>query len=102
MTWNPPSPDSGGDPLTAYQVQLVAFGNEGSGWSNCTASVSRHSCLCTDLRSETVYTIRVRAFNKKGPGPWACTSEATDLIGKYCNFSQYCFITRSKFVALNH
>ena len=102
MTWNPPSQDSGGGPLTAYQVQLDDSRSESSGWSNCTAFVSNHSCLFTGLRSKTVYQIRVRAFNKKGPGPWAYTSEATDLIGKYCNFSQYCFITHSKFVALNH
>ena len=27
--------------------------------------------------------IRVRAFNKKGPGQWADIAETTDLIGKY-------------------
>ena len=102
MTWKPPSPESGGGPPTAYQVQLGAFGSGSSGWSNCTAFVSKHSCLCTDLQSKTVYRIRVRAFNKKGPGQWAYAFESTDLIGKYCNFSQYCCITHSKFVALNH
>ena len=102
MTWNPPSPDSGGGPLTAYQVQLGAFRRGSSGWSNCTAFVSNHSCLCTDMRSKTVYRIRVRAFNKKGPGQWAYTFYTTDLIGKYCNFSQYCCIIHSKFVTLNH
>ena len=92
MTWNPPSPDSGGGPLTAYQVQLGVFGSLSSGWSNCTAFVSNHSCLFTDLRSKTSYEIRVRAFNKKGPGQWAYNIETTDLIGKYCNFIQYCYV----------
>ena len=79
VTWNTPSLDSGGGPLTGYQVQLR---EERGGWRNCTVFLSRHSCLFTDLRSETNYEIRVRAFNKKGPGQWGYTFETTDLIGK--------------------
>ena len=81
VTWNPPSLDSGGGPLTGYQVQLK-LREENGGWRNCTAFLSNHSCLFTDLRSETEYDIRVRAFNQKGPGQWAYTLETTDFIGK--------------------
>ena len=85
VTWNPPSLDSGGGPLTGYQVQLRTnkLGGESGDWRNCTAFVSSHSCLFKNLRSTTLYDIRVRAFNKKGPGQWAYTSETTDIIGKY-------------------
>ena len=82
VTWNPPSHDSGGGPLTGYQVQLRLLGGESGGWRNCTAFVSNHTCLFTDLRSETKYLILVRAFNKKGPGQWALTLETMDSIGK--------------------
>ena len=82
VTWNPPSIDSGGGPLTGYQVQLHTSGGGNGGLRNCTALFSNHSCLFTDLRSETEYQIRVRAFNKKGPGQWAHTSKKMDLIGK--------------------
>ena len=82
VTWNPPSHDSGGGPLTGYQVQLRSSRAERGGWRNCTVFLLRHICLFKDLRSETSYEIRVRAFNKKGPGQWAYTSETTDLIGK--------------------
>ncbi|CAH3115182.1 unnamed protein product, partial [Porites lobata] len=81
VTWNPPSSDSGGGPLTGYQVQLHTSGGGNGGLRNCTALFSNHSCLFTDLRSETEYQIRVRAFNKKGPGQWAHTSKKMDLIG---------------------
>ena len=81
VTWNPPTLDSGGGPLTGYQVQLKL--TENGGWRNCTAFSSNHSCLFKDLRNKTRYQIRVRAFNKKGPGQWADIFETTDLIGKY-------------------
>ena len=81
VTWNPPTLDSGGGPLTGYQVQLKL--TETGGWRNCTAFSLNHSCLFKDLRNKTRYQIRVRAFNKKGPGQWADTVETTDLIGKY-------------------
>ena len=80
VTWKPPL-DSGGGPLTGYQVQLK-LEMENGGWRNCTAFFSNHSCLFTDLRSKTEYHVRVRAFNQNGPGQWASTSETTDLIGK--------------------
>ena len=83
VIWNPPSLDSGGGPLTGYQVQLSTLGGGSGGWRNCTTFVSNHSCLFTDLSSETRYLIRVRAFNMKGPGQWAETPKKTDLIGKY-------------------
>ncbi|CAH3188381.1 unnamed protein product, partial [Porites evermanni] len=79
VTWNPPTLDSGGGPLTGYQVQLKL--TENGGWRNCTAFSSNHSCLFKDLRNKTRYQIRVRAFNKKGPGQWADIFETTDLIG---------------------
>ena len=83
VTWNPPPLDSGGGPLTGYQVQLtIKLRRESGGWRNCTDFFSNHSCLFTDLRSKTEYLVRVRAFNQKGPGQWAYTSETTDLIGK--------------------
>ena len=81
VTWNPSSLDSRGGPFTGYQVQLK-LRKENGGWRNCTAFLSNHSCLFTDLRSETQYDVRVRAFKQKGPGQWAYTSETTDLIGK--------------------
>ena len=56
---------------------------ENGGWRNCTAFSSNHRCLFKDLRNKTEYQIRVRAFNKKGPGQWADIAETTDLIGKY-------------------
>ena len=80
VTWKPPL-DSGGGPLIGYQVQLK-LKMENDGWRNCTAFFSNHNCLFTDLRSKTEYHVRVRAFNQKGPGQWAFTSETTDLIGK--------------------
>ena len=83
VIWNPPSLDSGGGPLTGYQVQLRRLDWGSGGWRNCTTFVSNHSCLFTDLSSETGYLIRVRAFNMKGPGQWAETPKTTDLIGKY-------------------
>ena len=82
VTWNPPYSDSGGGPLTGYQVQLNTSGGGSGGLRNCTAFFSNHSCLFTDLRSETEYQIRVRAFNKKGPGQWAYTSKKIGSIGK--------------------
>ena len=99
VTWNPPSLDSGGGPLTGYQVQLSTSRDRSGGWRNCTAFVSNHSCLFTDLRSETEYRIRIRAFNKKGPGQWAVISEKTDLIGKYY-FLTLLYYTYNYFVVL--
>ena len=81
VTWNPPTLDAGGGPLTGYHVQLKV--TENGGWRNCTAFSSSHRCLFKDLRNKTTYQIRVRAFTKKGPGQWANTVETTDLIGKY-------------------
>ena len=87
VTWKPATLDSGGGPLTGYQVQLkqklLKLIMENGGWRNCTAFSSNHSCLFKDLRNETEYQIRVRAINKKGPGQWADIAETTDLIGKY-------------------
>ena len=81
VTWNPPSLDSGGGPLTGYQFQLKLRKGNG-GWRNCTAFFSNHSCLFTNLRSKTEYDVRVRAFNQNGSSQWAYTLETTDLFGK--------------------
>lgn len=78
--WKPPSLDSGGGPVTGYEVQLRQTRAD---WRSCTYVLGGHSCLFTDLRSETKYEIRVRALNQKGPGKWGYALKTTDLIGKF-------------------
>ena len=85
VTWNPPVLDSGGGPLTGYQVELQPFESRqitDESWRHCRNFLANHSCLFGGLRSETEYLIRVRAVNQKGPGQWAYTSKRTDIIGK--------------------
>ena len=80
VTWRPSSLDSGGGQLTGFQVQIR---KESGDWRNCTTFPTNDSCLFKDLQSETVYDVRVQAYNQKGSSHWTSRSKETGEIGKY-------------------
>jgi len=77
--WVSQSLDSGGGPLTGFQVQMRKKGDD---WRNCTTFLTNHSCSFKGLQSKTEYHFRVRALNQKGESEWAEKPLTTGLIGK--------------------
>gem|GEM_PF-6996976 len=73
LTWLAPT-DDGGSEIANYVVQIST--DQGATWS----AAATPSALTTNLRSlknGTEYSIRVRAINAAGPGPWSATVVAT-------------------------
>ena len=79
VIWKPPLFDSGGGPVTGFQVQIKA---KDENWRNCTMFPTNQSCLFKELMSETKYDIRVQALNEKGSSDWKKGSTKTGFIGK--------------------
>lgn len=68
VSWEKPTSDSGGGPITAYRAQ-VRMQSEDS-WRDCTTSVEKRSCVFKGLVNESKYHVRVQAINRKGPSDW--------------------------------
>ena len=79
VTWDQASIDSGGGPVTGFQVQI----GDVDDWSNCTSLLANQSCLFKGLKSEKGYDIRVQALNQKGASGWTYKAIHTVRIGKY-------------------
>ena len=88
VSWESPTVDSGGGPVTAYRAQVL-MGNEAR--DNCTTSWVSRSCLFRGLVNEANYRVRVQAINRKGEGDWFIGSFGTEYAGIFAVF----FLRRS-------
>jgi len=93
VTWIQSWKDSGGGPVTRFQVQMKKSGDD---WHNCTSFLTNHTCLFNGLQSKTVYDFRVRALNEKGWSNYTYASETSGSIGKKTritkNWVKQCFL----------
>ena len=78
VTWESPTFDSGGGPITAFQTQVRI---EQGGWRNCTTSSETRNCLFKGLVNEAEYHVRIQAINRKGPSDWSDASFVADYTG---------------------
>lgn len=78
LDWVAPS-DSGGLPITGYNVQRAT--NANGPWTNnpagCVGSVSGLTCTATGLDNGTPYYFKVRALDEVGPGEFSDIAEVT-------------------------
>ena len=71
------APNSGGSRITRYQVQYrTANASDWIDWTPAGADgnpmrITARSTTITGLTNDTIYTIRVRAVNRVGNGPWS-------------------------------
>ena len=74
ITWEPPY-DTGGRPISGYQIQVSTRGNEsGANWSTLVSPASKSRRYThTNLRVDTEYCYRIRARNALGWGQWQNT-----------------------------
>ena len=87
VSWDPPSSESGGGPVTRYQAQVQI---EHESWSNCTTTPVKRSCLFKGLLKKGKYFVRVRALNLRGPSDWSKGYTLSDFSGMPSIFDQAC------------
>ena len=68
VTWEPPSFESGGGPITSYEAQVRI---ENVTWRNCSTTSINRRYLFEGLVKDAKYLVRVRALNKKGQSEWS-------------------------------
>lgn len=78
VSWESPTFDSGGGPITAYRVQVRM---ENEDWRNCSSSSESRSCLFRGLVKKAKYYVRVQAINRIGPSDWSNGSFVAEFSG---------------------
>ena len=84
IVWTPPLSD-GGSAITGYKVQWKSgsqsFGDSSREHTTTGASVTAY--IITGLANGTEYTVRVRATNASGNGPWSAQAKGTPREGPH-------------------
>jgi hypothetical protein len=79
VSWQAPASD-GGTPITGWTV------TSSPGSSACAVPADRASCVLSDVRNGSTYSVRVSASNAAGAGPPSAADRATPSNTHDCNF----------------
>ncbi|MCY4505251.1 MAG: fibronectin type III domain-containing protein, partial [Hyphomicrobiales bacterium] len=69
VTWTAPSRDQG-SPITGYNVQWKLGSAPDGDYASTNVVVDGLTAMISSLVNGSVYDVRVRAVNARGPGPW--------------------------------
>ena len=69
------APADGGAPITGYDTEFREFGI--TGWGTPGGAVPERTRSLRGLKPGQKYEVRVRAVNRRGPGPWSEFASAT-------------------------
>ena len=75
MRWEPPPEESRNGIVTGYIIQYNAHKDVGG--RNITTDGNHRIYTLTDLATETLYQVKIAAFNVNGTGPYTNKLEAT-------------------------
>ena len=81
-SWSPPG-DIGGGPITQYR--LLAFRPDQSAAGYCQVPAPTTTCAITGLTNGTAYTLKVRAWNSVGFGPFSPASGPVTPVLTLCS-----------------
>ena len=89
ISWSPPTRNASGRPVTEYLVQIKPARSVDP-WINCTVYKNLHStsCMCTSLKANSSYDVRVTAKNKLGYGWPSEIMEASTITGDFKRISR--------------
>ena len=94
VSWDGLSTASNNGIIIVYEVQYNwTMDNEHINMSNNNASGSQTNLILSDLQECVRYSISVRAYTSKGPGPFSKTildSSPNGWFGQYCSMVVYC------------
>ena len=79
LSWTA-SADTGGAPITSYDVEYKLTSADASAWAAVTRSGTATTQEITGLTNDSPYDVRVSAGNSAGNGPWATSSGTPEAV----------------------